>query len=269
MNKHKFIFIAYVLAISILTVFIQSCAKSDLRVESNSGSELARFKRVLENARGSNQFGGRTIDCSNRNNPKDHAGIMHNLILEDLYNENYITDSIEYLIEGFELVSGYEVEESASFIVELFNHIDSLVYDEFGRYSRNFLNTLSSELPSNELEIMNEFFENVDGCDTLHLRISMALATEGFVITSTSLSSESKDRMLTTLSIYRHSTCFWDDKYDDQNNSLRRADVFDAMGEYIAQNCDCEPGVIEDGSDIYAFASLFSAVMVALTGVWL
>jgi hypothetical protein len=268
-------FLGYTLMYMTMYLFltITSCQKREIenKSEIKLKSERIDFMELMTAVRDASiDLNNRGNNCENSLNPFDHHGIEHNSILSHLHDIEATQGDLSHLISEFEDHTNLEVYKSPSYFEQLVSDIKSEIYDSNYEYIPDFMNSFQGRLPQLEINIVNSYFETIAVCDTLDVRINMSKAAESFVINSDSLTSESKDRMLLTFALYRHSTCFWDSEQDDDRNPLKMCDIFDAIGAYIAMNDpDIPVGVIENGAEVNEFASLFSAVCCAVLGFWI
>jgi hypothetical protein len=257
-----------IIGITIATCFIilSSCNKNEESAKTTNNNismeeTINNFNNVLKKASSSIKNNPqKDIIVSNENNPYDNNGALHNNILEYLDENNYLSGELPQLIEAITEETNIVFTEDPEFYIDLIDTLNSLIYNENGSYNEAFVNSAIIGIPNIEKSTLNNFFDYISSIDDLNERIIVSKAAEDFVLESDEYNADTKKRLLTSFAIFRYSTFFWNDKYSETYVSMRQCDFIDAFGEFIAQNVEFPVGVIEDGSDVYRYAALFSAI---------
>ncbi len=133
-------------------------------------------------------------------------------------------------------------------------------------YNPDFINNLDkiSEL---EKRTVNTFFIAMCNYASSNDQIAACKKAEEFILNSKDFQKDEKERLLSTLAVYRYSTYYWAKKASGKSNEGMYNNciynISDAIGEYIAANypekvMECCNIDIQDGKDVHLYGGSVS-----------
>ncbi len=254
--------------ILIMIVAFASCSKEDLSStisENKITNTSNNYKTLVEDFEQvfNTEY---TINLKENNlryeiNPYDSIGFKHNITIDLIFTEGFLSKDISYLLEGLTKHTGLTFTESPDFYPIMMKSLAKMVYFSDMSYNPFFINTIGGNFPEIEKSVINLFFGNIISIKDPNERIFKSKKAEEFIINSSDFSNESKKRILTTFALYRYSTYYWSDKKNPLGLCMQQCDLIDAIGAYIATHADFPDGVMEDGADVNNYASAFSSII--------
>ena len=256
-----------------LGMLVYSCIKEEFKNvngtdqnKANVVEDLTKIFNEVENDKvnTANKSSSKlSVPLANKQNPFNSTGVQHNEALRYLISleltESNVCSSILSLNKEF----GTNININCDEFLSLIQSGANKTFDEQGNYKTDLLDALLNEnkISNNEYLVVNTTIENVYDLDNLNQKIALLKASENYTRNSQFLTESEKERIQRTFAIYRYSTYYW----EVEEAALAAgpiANLADAMAEYWALNSPDSPA--QDGSDVYAIASIVSSVFVAL-----
>lgn len=151
-----------------------------------------------------------SIDPTYSNNQFDYIGVNHNVQLGQIHNHPNFTKDAQVTLQVFNSV---HLSNTGKPIITDINAALSSTSEYFeavvenGEVSETWINSLS--IPNLEKQTLNLYFATMYGTNDIQLRVNLSKGMELAVKNSFLHSSASKERLLTTFAIFRHSTVYW------------------------------------------------------------
>lgn len=210
-------------------------------------------------------------------NMYDSAGIVHNLFLEEVLNSGCLNYDTVIFISCINSRSGFSISDM-SFFRHIKDNYYQYAFDVYGNLRLSFLRRVVDD--QLEYQTLVNYFARMDDCKEISQKINVSMSAERFITDSRDYSPDVKRRLLTAMSIYRHSSVFWNRNIPESMEKSKFEKIynkFDALGEYIALNHSDAVmesyGIdIQDGKDVYRYAgmvSLTAAVCFTYLPTWI
>lgn len=249
-----------------LLVVVSSCTKFSYSDQENKITAKEDLERLFENTikEESNVHKNAVPSLkflSNNNNPFDEVGIAHNEMLSEIRQQETNTDNICDVIGAIVKDRNLNFEFTCEDAYRTFMSEESKLIDN-GNYSSALFDELlaTEKISSLEYQIVNTTLQFVFTIGNLTQKIALIKAAENYTANNMSLDQNSKSRILSSFSILKYSTYYWEVVEQEELICPACVSYADGAAVWYAMNGDFPPGIIEDGKDIYAFGAFVSSI---------
>jgi hypothetical protein len=194
----------------------------------NLTSEIENVKEYFVETKSS------SVDPTFPTNPFDAVGVEHNVQLAAIHNHSGFVKDAETTLQIFN--SNHRESTGKPIITDLEDALSSTTdfisaVIQNGELNYNWINSLN--IPFLEKGTLTLYFQTMYSTDNIQLRVALSKVMEVAVKNSWLFNSASKERLLTTFAIFRHSTVYWSD-FDGYAGLSSFSEAVDAL---VAEWC--------------------------------
>lgn len=176
----------------------------------------------------------KSVDPTFSTNPFDAVGVEHNIQLAAIHNHPDFVKDAETTLQIFN--SNHRASTGKPIITDMeaalsstTDFISAVISN--GELNYNWINGLA--IPFLEKQTLIVYFQTMYSTDNIELRVALSKVIEVSVKNSWLFNSASKERLLTSFSIFRHSTVYWSD-FDEYAGLSPFSEAVDAL---VAEWC--------------------------------
>lgn len=210
------------------------------------------------------------ISVSNLDNTQETSGTEHNRLLDialSLLDDSTTSDTVCFVRDVIHNQSGYDIESC-------FKHdsINNVYEDDVWNWNNNYYSNTYMQERFNDGDVSrlqarlhNAIINYLKNKDGKNRRTYLIKEYESIILNNTfGLEGDAKNSLLGSLSVLRNSYDFWTNDDIIQPQTPFYTAIYDYIGYQIATTTNIPDFIIDDGSDINAFATLYSSIAAAI-----
>lgn len=235
------------------------CSRTDDGTDVNIENDILNIYKNCENKNLAKKTS--ELNIQNVENPLDSVGILHNEVLDYLLKDGVNRTTLCNKIPAMNVKFNTNINISCQNLYDMCHAGMLKTFDKDGNYKSDLLQDLyiTKKISKAEYEIINTTFLNSNNL-MFNNKVQFIKDVEKYTLNCNRLTTQEKNRILRTFAIYRYSSYYWEVSKSNTDEFGPISAYADSLAEKYALTHG-EPGFIEDGKDVYAFAGVVSTIV--------